>query len=192
MDYSALRHCTELRDAHIVEAVSSSDEMEALLTRFAEIAAPNKGAAILLAALARLGTTACTWIDGELRIELSGDAEQTKIAVSSSLGAGFREKCFADTILKVPLQEFSRLLARSPKLIEPLQVMEKGARIVLTAPQEVRATSLPPPMVEIDAASLIMPPLGGPGFELDVPRAADVVAPKIVLRRRVKLGGEQK
>ena len=195
MDYSALRHCTELRDAHIVEAVSSSEEMEALLARFVEIAGPGKGAPVILAALARLGTTACDWIDGELRIEISGDSTQTKIAVSSSLGAGFREKCFADTVLRVPHEEFSRLLARAPKLIEPLQVAEKGSRIVLTAPQEVRATSLPPPMVEIDAASLIIvPPQGVPrDLERDAPRAKDPASePKIVLRPRVKAEGEQK
>jgi hypothetical protein len=189
VDYSTLRNCTELRDAHIIEAVSSSDEMEALLRRFAAIAAPGRGGPVILAALARLGTTACTWIDGELRIEISGDTVQTKIAVSSSLGAGFREKCFADTIMKVPIEEFSRLLARSPKLIEPLTVLEKGARIVLSAPQEVRATSLPPPMVEIDAACLIIvPPHGDFGVELDLPQEAPAVAaPKIVLRPRVKI-----
>jgi hypothetical protein len=192
VDYSALRHCTELRDAHIIEAVKSSDAMEALLTRFAEIAGPGKGGPVILAALARLGTTACDWIDGELRIDITGDAAQTKIAVSSSLGAGFREKCFSDTILRVPLEEFSRLLARSPKLIEPLQIAEHSPRIVLTAPQEVRATSLPPPMVEIDAASLInVPPLDAPyGMELELPETPP--EPKIVLRPRVKADGEQK
>lgn len=156
--------------------------------RFAEIAAPNKGGPVILAALARLGTTACTWIEGELRIEITGDASTTRIAVSSSLGAGFREKCFADTILNVPIEEFSRLLARSPKLIEPLQVVEKGGRIVFSAPQELRATSLPPPHVEIDAASLIIvPPLGTFGVELELPQEPAVIPPpKIVLRPRVK------
>gem|GEM_PF-1382523 len=196
MDYSALRHCTELRDAHIVEAVTSSEEMESLLARFAEIAGPGRGAPIILAALARLGTTACGWIDGELRIEISGDDAGTKIAVSSSIGAGFREKCFADTVLDVPLAEFSRLIARAPKLIEPLTVAETGTRIVLTAAQEVRATSLPPPMVEIDAASLIVvPPLGKPPALGPIAAAPSTVEPtakpKIVLRPRVKAEGER-
>lgn len=191
-----MRHCTELRDTHIVEAVTSSEEMESLLARFAEIAGPGKGAPIILAALARLGTTACGWIDGELRIEIFGDEAKTKIAVSSSIGAGFREKCFADTVLKVPLEEFSRLIARAPKLIEPLTVAETGSRIVLTAAQEVRATSLPPPMVEIDAASLIVvPPLGKPPGLAPVAALSGTVeptaAPKIVLRPRVKAEGER-
>lgn len=164
MDFTALEKCTELRDVHIVSAVSSSEAMEALLARFAEIAAPGKGAPILLAALARMGTTACNWIDGELRIEISGDAEQTKITASTSIGAGFREKLFSDTILRVPLEEFSRGIARAPKLIEPLKVQESGKRIVLTATQEVRRTSLPPPMVQIDPASMmiVVPPAPNP------------------------------
>ncbi len=148
----------ELRDSHITRAVSSSDAMEALLARFSEIAAPGKGAPIILAALARLGTTACHWIDGELRIEISGDDAQSTVSVSTTLGAGFREKLFADTVLRVPLAEFSRGIKSAPKLIVPLEVKETGKRIVLSVTQEVRRTSLPPPMVTIDPESLMAVP----------------------------------
>ena len=210
MDYATLQKCTELRDAHIVHAVSSSDAMEALLARFAELAAPGKGAPIILAALARLGTTACDWIDGELRIELSGDNTQTKIAVSTSIGAGVREKLFADTVLRVPLAEFSRGIQRAPRLIQPLLVNETGHRIVLTASQEVRKTSLPPPMIEIDPASFMavprmtmpmglddatsttppMPPHVAHGPRLPGEPAGPGAGPakKIVLRKRTKHG----
>lgn len=170
MDFSAMKQCMELRDVHITYAVSSSEAMGSLLARFAEIAAPGKGGPIILAALARLGTTACEWLDGELSIEISGDATQSRIAVSTTLGAGFREKLFADTIMRVPLEEFSRGIARAPKLIAPLQVKETGKRIVLSVTQEIRRTSLPPPMVEIDPASLMVVPAGA----------------KVVLRRRGK------
>lgn len=167
MDYSTLSKCTELRDAHIVHAVSSSHAMEALLARFAEIAAPNKGAPIILAALARLGTTACDWIDGELRIEITGDAEKTKICVSSSIGAGFREKLFPDTVLRVPFEELARGVGRAPKLIEPLKVTQTEKMIVLTATQEIRRTSMPPPMVQIDPTSLVVVPRIGLPADLD-------------------------
>jgi hypothetical protein len=188
VDFDALNQCTELRDAHIVAAVGSSEMMTELLARFARIAAPGKGAPIVLAAFARLGTTACDWIDGELRIEISGDQTQTKIAASTTIGAGFREKLFADTILKVPLEEFSRGIARAPRLIEPLHVKESGKRIVLTASQALRRTSLPPPMVLIDPTSLMMvPQMGVPA---DVAPAVLPMSPppakKIVLRRRPK------
>jgi hypothetical protein len=195
VDFSALKHCTELRDAHIVAAVSSSEAMEALLARFAELAAPGKGAPIILVALARLGTTACDWIDGELRIELSGDEAKTKIAVSTSIGAGFLEKLFADTTLRVPLEEFSRGIARAPRLIEPLVVTQTtGKRIVLTVTQEVRRTSLPPPMVQIDPKSLmVLPRQAVPaGIDADVlagQSPADPAEPaKVVLRKRVRDG----
>ena len=177
MDYATLKQCTELRDAHIVHAVSSSEAMEALLARFTEIAAPGKGAPIILAALARLGTTACDWIDGELRIEVSGDQEKTKIAVSTSIGAGFREKLFADTTLRVSFDEFVRGVARAPKLIEPLTVKQTAKLIVLSATQEVRRTSLPPPMVQIDPASfmVVMPPRMA--VPVDIPQDVLPMAP---------------
>lgn len=201
MKYAALEKCTELRDAHIVSAVSSSESMEALLSRFAEISSPGQGAPIILAALARLGTTACDWIDGELRVELSGDSTQTRIAVSTSIGAGFREKLFADTILRVPLEEFSRGITRAPRLIEPLLVKETGKRIVLTVTQEIRKTSLPPPMVQIDPNSLMVVPrmtipvgLQDEGLPISRPSTGANAKPpestgKVVLRRRTRTGG---
>ncbi len=197
MDYAALQKCTELRDVHIVSAVTSSVAMEALLARFAEIASPGKGAPILLAALARLGTTACDWIDGELRIELTGGPTQTKIVVSSTLGGGFREKLFADTILRVPLDEFARGIQRAPRLIEPLVAVTSAGRIVFTVTQEIRRTSLPPPHVEIDATSLmVLPRLTLPGgLQREVEALAPASPPspdptrKLVLKKRVKAEG---
>jgi len=195
-----MKHCMELRDAHIAHAVSSSEAMEALLARFAQIAAPGKGAPIILAALARLGTTACQWIDGELRVEISGDETTSKISASTTLGAGFREKLFADTVLRVPLAEFSRGIQRAPRLIQPLLLKESGKRIVLSVTQEVRRTSLPPPMIEIGPESFMPVPKLVMPLGLDEPdvapaaaarpaaplAASEVGPPKIVLRRRPK------
>lgn len=175
--------------------------MEALLARFSEIAGPGSGAPIILAALARMGTTACEWIDGELRIELSGNKTQTTISVSTSIGAGFREKLFSDTVLRVPLAEFSLGIARAPRLIEPLGVTETGTRIVLTVSQDVRQTSLPPPMIRIDPTSLmVVPPMAVPaGLQNEQPSMPGPAAPAPppsppaaprppVLRKRIKDG----
>jgi hypothetical protein len=194
VDYGTLKHCTELRDAHIVHAVTSSDAMEALLARFTEIAAPGKGAPIILAALARLGTTACDWIDGELRIEISGDQEKTKIAVSTSIGAGFREKLFSDTTLRVSFDEFARGVAKAPKLIAPLTIKQTPKLIVLSATQEIRRTSLPPPMVQIDPTSFMVVMPAQMAVPVDIPQ--DVLPmtrpqpprPRVVLRKRTKDG----
>jgi hypothetical protein len=153
-DFSSLTHCTQMREVHITQAAESSDTMRALLKRFQEIAGPGKGAPVVLAALARLGTTACDWIDGELRIEISGDAKRSIIAVSSSLGAGFAEKVFPDTQLPVPFEEFKRFVARATQLLEPLAVAQSDAIIVLCVAAEVRKTTVPPPNHNIDPSSL--------------------------------------
>ncbi len=173
MDFSALARCTDLRDAHIVEAVASREAMTALLARFVKLAAPGQRAPILLAALARMGTTACDWIDGDLVIEITGGPAQTKIVVLSDLGGGFREKQLPDTILPVPFEEFSRGVARAPKLIEPLSVKEGTGRIVLSVSAEIRKTSLPPPMIQIDPSSLLEPSFAAP----PMPRGLTAVDP---------------
>lgn len=154
VDFSALESCKQLREVHIAQAAISSDAMHALLKRFAELAGPNKGAPVIVAALARLGTTACEWIDGDVRIEISGDATRTVIAVSRSLGAGFAEKVFPDTVLPVPLDEFKRGVQRAPRLLEPLTVLENDRVIVLAVAAEVRRSTNPPPNDEIDPSSL--------------------------------------
>lgn len=181
----------ELRDVHIIRAVESSEAMEALLARFAEIAAPGKGAPLIMAALARLGTTACTWLDGELRIEISGDETKTKIAVSTSIGGGFREKAFRDTVLQVPFEEFARGVKRAPKLVAPLEIQESPKRIVLSATPEVRKTSLPPPMVEIDPDSMMIVP-AVPKMIVPLGMGSTSVAPEparpkvVVIKKRVR------
>lgn len=181
----------ELRDVHITQAVASSEAMDALLTRFVAIAAPGKGGPIILAALARLGTIACPWLDGELRVEISGAATRSKISASTTLGGGFREKLFPDKVLDVPLEEFSRAIQRTPRLIKPLELKESGTRIVLSIAQEVRRTSLPPPMIQIDPESLMQLPKLVMPLGLDEPDASPAPGPvagppKVVLRKRQK------
>lgn len=194
----------ELRDAHIIAAVKSSGAMEALLDRFVELAGPNKGAPVLLAALARMGTAACEWVDGELRIELVSDGGATKISCSSSIGAGFSERIFRDKTLKVPFDEFPKMIARVPKLVEPLKVKQTEKRLVLSASSDVRKTTMPPPMVEIDESSLVQvprpakpaaipPPLPATARAVPPPLPVSPAAPKskpgekkVVLRRRVR------
>lgn len=191
----------ELRDAHIKEAVESSVSMEALLDRFTEIATPGKGAPVILAALARMGTAACEWVDGELRIEITGDRAATKISCSSCIGAGFRERIFKDKMIPVPFEEFPRMIERVPKLIVPLSLKQTEKRIVLSASSEVRKTTMPPPMVKIDESSLMNVTLPRPARTIVEPPAPPRSVPprssksppaplpgekKVVLRRRVR------
>lgn len=154
-DFASLEQCIQLREDIIVQAVGSSAAMNALLARFEQIAAPKKGAPTILLALARMGTTAVDWVDGELIIQMTGDDTKTKISVLSDLGGGLREKVLKDVSLRVPLDEFVRAINKTPKMIAPLVTREIGKRIVLSATQEIRKTSLPPPSIEVDVSAFV-------------------------------------
>lgn len=172
-DFSSLEQCKQLREVHIAEAAKSSDAMRALLKRFAEIAAPGKGAPVIVAALARLGTTACGWIDGELRVEISGDAAKTTIAVASSLGAGFHEKVFPDTTMPVPFEEFRRGVQRAPKLLDPLVVLRNDERLlVLAAAAEVRMSTAPPNQIDPSSMFKLPAPPSTPSLPMEPPAVA--------------------
>jgi hypothetical protein len=186
VDFGSLLTCLELSEEDIANAAASHETFAALLARFEQIAAPDEGASIILAALARLATTAeCDWCPGELRIEIQGDAKSTKISVSTSIGGGFREKLFRDTVLRVPFEELSRGVALGPKLIAPLVVKEHGNRIVLTATNELRRTSLPPPMITVDPSCLVTVPRLTMPYTVPATRGLDgPEEKKIVLRRK--------
>jgi hypothetical protein len=47
-------------------ACASREAFMALLARLEQISAPNTGCASILIALARLSSTACDWVDGDL------------------------------------------------------------------------------------------------------------------------------
>lgn len=194
MDFSSLQRCADLKGEHVASAVQSSEGIAALAKRFAQIAKPGSGGSLILIAFGRLGTTAVDWIDGELRIELVADGDKTKIIASSSLGAGFREALFPTVTMNVPLAEFVRTIEKSPKVIEPLKKSITATRIVLTASEEVRLTSLPPPAVKIDARSILdvvvpkPPKLSVPDFDLDDPaideKAPPTAKPALVVRKK--------
>ncbi len=168
MDFSKLTRCVDLKGDHVAAAVQSSEAMGALVRRFGELAKPEKGGALILVALARLGTNSCDWIDGELLIELVAEGQKTRIVVSSSIGAGFREAPFPSVLFDVPLSEFARLIAKTPRVIEPLTPSQTADRITLTVTEAIRKTTVPPPMVEIDRGSLVdIPPM--PNLPTPVP-----------------------
>lgn len=207
VDFGSLLTCIELSEADIAFAASTPSAMRSLLARFEQIAAPDEGASIILAVLARLATTACDWIDGDLRIEIVAVGERTRIRISSTIGGGFAEKVLPDTNLNVPIDELGRAVAIGPKLIAPLVVREQGERLVLVASTEIRRTSLPPPMITIDPSSLLDPlralaplaavrPLRGTNTEREVPALAlrtppgALEVPALALRPKAPLAPE--
>jgi hypothetical protein len=151
--------CLDLGEADIVRAVVDREHTKALLTHLVTCSAPNTGVAKALLVFARMATTACDWIDGDLAIEMVPVDGSTRVDVATELGGGLRERVFAPMVFQVPLEEFTRAIERVPHMVAPLRVGTKTPqRIALVASAVVRRTSLPPPPIEIAAESLFLRP----------------------------------
>src|SRR5215831_11780369 len=150
-----IKRCLDITDKDIATAVETREGCKLLLDHIAEIAAPGQGAPKLLILLARMATTACDWIDGELRIEMVGDGDVTVVETMSELGGGMRERVLAPFSMAVPLAEFVRAVERVPHMIAPLQARTiSQRRVIFSASEDVRKNTTPPPPVEIGEASL--------------------------------------
>jgi hypothetical protein len=156
-EFAHLVRCLDVREKDVADAVASRDRTKALLLHLADCSAPNTGVAKVLLVFARMATTACDWIDGDLVVELVGDEEVTVVEVHTELGGGLRERLFAPASFRAPLVEFSRAIERVPHLVAPLTIRSASARrISLSASALVRRTTVPPPPVEIAEDSLFV------------------------------------
>jgi hypothetical protein len=156
-DFSHLVRCLDVRENDVSEAVVSRASARALLVRLAACSAPNTGVAKVLLVFARMATTACDWIDGDLLIELVGDEQLTVIEALTELGGGLRERLFGPLSFRAPLAEFVRAIERVPHLIAPLAIQSgTPRRVSLAASANVRRTTVPPPPIEIAADSLFV------------------------------------
>ena len=152
-DFATLQSCTELTAEHAKLAASSSVGIRNLLTRVAAIAKPGEGCPKVLMAIARL--VGQDWIDGDLRVELSGDETATTMIVMCDYGVGIRERLLPNIRFAVPIDEFGRALELSPKLVLPLRISEHEGLIILTPLAKGEATvSMPVPKLTVDDLSL--------------------------------------
>ncbi len=147
--------CIEISETNVARAIVSRQAFRALLDRAAAVSRPEEGGPKVLVALARLATTECVWLEGDLRIEVEGDEHETAINVLVEMGYGYRERVFPTTRMRVPFDEFARAVRLVPRLIAPLRVQEKSGRLLLTAGQDARRSTAPPPPVDIDEGSLL-------------------------------------
>jgi hypothetical protein len=96
------------------------------------------------------------WVEGDLRIELSGDDTSTTMNVICDYGVGIRERLLPLTRFEVPIDEFERALELAPKLVLPLRITEEQGKLVLTplATPEARVHSITPPKLDLEEESL--------------------------------------
>jgi hypothetical protein len=152
-----IARCLDLGEADIVGAIVDRAHTKELLAHLAAISAPNTGAAKALLLLARMATTACDWLDGDLAIDMVEVGGATRMDVATELGGGLRERVFAPMVFQVPLEEFARAIERVAHMVAPLRIGAKTAqRITLVASAATRRTSLPPPPIEIAPESLFL------------------------------------
>jgi hypothetical protein len=156
MHLAHIKRCLDIAEKDILAAMESRENCRDLLDHVARIALPNQGAPKLLLVLARMATSACDWVDGELRIEMVGDGEVTVVELMSELGGGMRERVLPSFSMQVPIAEFTRAVERVPHMIEPLTTKAASPRrVVFTASEEYRYTTAPPPEVQIGEESLL-------------------------------------
>ena len=170
LDLATLTSCAELTSSHAKQAASSPAEIRALLERFAVIARPGEGCPKVLMAIAHLVEQ--DWVEGPLRVEISGDDASATLVVMCDYGVGIRERILPLTRFEVPFEEFSRALELSPGLVLPLKITDEEGKMVLTPllTPEAAVEAAAPPSFELDDQSLgenlrktAPPPPGVPG-----------------------------
>ena len=145
--FDDITRCLQLTEAHMARALESSADAKKLVVRLAGVSRPSDGGPKILILLARLATGGCTWLDGELRVELSANDGGCALDLTTELGAGMRERVFPTFSLKIPLEEFARALEVAPHVVAPLTLHSRTRdKLVLSAQRGARL-SLPPPIV---------------------------------------------
>jgi len=155
-----ISRCFDLQERHIADAIVSRQKTRSLLAGLAGVSAPDTGVAKVLLVYARMATTACDWVDGDLSIDLTHDRDETIVEAFTELGGGLRERLFPPMRFFAPLTEFSRAISRVPQMIAPLVHRSSARRIRLCAVEVVRRTTAPPPAVHIASESLFQSPPG--------------------------------
>ena len=114
---------SDLSERDALAALLSRDECAALLARIAAIPSERSATRALLALLGRLATPACTWLEGELAVELFDDDAGTKVRVMSEIGAGLRERVLPAITLAMPLAEVVAAFEKRRELSLPWPVL---------------------------------------------------------------------
>lgn len=144
------KRCVDLTEDQIDEALTSIESTRRLLEHMATIAKPNTGAAKILVAISRIATTACTWLEGMLRVEVHALDGATEIGVMTDLGGGTRELIFPRLLVAVEHDELVSAVKLAPRLVWPLNYRVRGDRMILKR----EAGTVAPPAFEIAEESL--------------------------------------
>jgi hypothetical protein len=133
--------CSDLPERDVIAALLSRDECALLLARIALIPSARSASRALVALLGRLATPGCTWLEGELAIELfEHDAHETRVRVMSEVG-GLRERVVPTLVLAQPLEELVATFEKRRDAMTLLRIERVSSRCVLVLASEESALS---------------------------------------------------
>lgn len=115
----------------VIAALLSRDECAALLSRIGTIPSARSANRALLALVGRLATPACTWLEGEVAVELFDDEEGTKIRVMSEIGGGLRERVLPAVTLPLSFTDLVTSFEKSRELTSVLRLERVSTRCAL-------------------------------------------------------------
>jgi hypothetical protein len=177
--FTHLSRCIEITRDDIIDATESRAACKCFLERTAAISQPKDGGPLLLLLFSRIATLACDWLDGDLRIELASQGEQTILDVQVSLGLGSAERVFPRLTLKVPFAEFLGAIDRVPQVIWPLRMKKGSKRMLLSASRDVRTSTVPPSVeIDIECQSQTIPKAPPLPLAVDTPTITFLEAPR--------------
>ncbi len=170
-DYTHIQRVLDLTDDDINQALRSRDSTRDLLERLARISMPATGSSKVMLVFGHMASSACEWLEGGLRIDISEEDGACVLETYLELGGNMRERLFAPLRFRAPLDEFTDAIERAGHLIAPLTLMARSqGRVSVSATHSVRMSSLPPPPVAISDESLFVPPSARtPGVDLKTP-----------------------
>ncbi len=149
-DYDDIKRCSDISDTHVIRAVRTRAAMRELLEHVMTIARAGEGGPKVLLAFARMASSSCDWLEGELRVEITDDAGACAIDVLCDLGGGFRERVFPPLEMKVPIDEFIRSVRLVPRMISPLNMQKRGDDRLIFSAREIDESEPPPELVEVE------------------------------------------
>ena len=151
--YASFARCSDLPERDVIAALVSRDECAALLGRLAAMPTARSAARALLALLGRLATPACTWLEGELVVELFEDEGATKVRVMSDIGGGLRERVVPVVVLRQSVAELVAAFDRRRELHALLRVERVSMRCALLVASDEQAAPISRPL-DISETSL--------------------------------------
>jgi len=129
--YAPLARCSEFPENDVIAALISRDECAALLQRIGANPSARSGARAVLALVGRLATPACTWLEGELAVELFEEEGGMKVRVMSELGAGLRERVLPTITIALSLDDLLVIFERRRYQTALLRLERVSARCAL-------------------------------------------------------------